>query len=192
MPPPTLAQDRLARAQHPIQQSSRATSGPSRGLSGTNSTRHTGPVASNSASSIFTNRGGPAVSGVRGGRAAPGSTQARSSRAEASLTGEEARCARDNESWEDRQRRHKAATVLASCELLAWYAVAGNEVRLRTFLVFLRCPFAILASVLMQASTIPNSPYASTGRLKSKPKSHSSALLPWPARICGTYLARGY
>jgi hypothetical protein len=53
--------------------------------------------------------------------------------------GEEARGARNNEMWEDRQRRHKAAMVLGSWEMLAWYAIAGDEVRVCLFLLCLWC-----------------------------------------------------
>ena len=31
--------------------------------------------------------------------------------------------------WEDSQRRHKAAVILGSWEMVTWYGIAGDEVR---------------------------------------------------------------
>ena len=38
--------------------------------------------------------------------------------------------ARENEMWEDAQRRHKAAVILGSWEMVTWYGIAGDEVGL--------------------------------------------------------------
>lgn len=132
MPPPTLAQDRLARAQHPNQQSSYTTAVSARGRGGPTASTTSGPVSRGNAA--------PAAN-TRGGRASDTSgTNGRSANSQGErLPGNEARGAHSNEMWEDRQRRQKAATVLGSWELLAWYAVAGNEVRLLTLLHGLCC-----------------------------------------------------
>jgi len=141
MPPPTLAQDRLARAQHANTTSHSSPSNRGRGGASFPSFAPRGNASSASGA-----RGGRAasttVSGSRGGRAGEG----RSAGGEARLTGEEARGARNNEMWEDRQRRHKAAMVLGSWELLAWYAIAGDEVRVCLFFLCLWCDEVVVGA----------------------------------------------
>ncbi len=141
MPPPMLAQDRLARAQHA--NTTHHSSSSNRGRGGS---AFSGFAPRGNASSTFGTRGGRAVSatagGSRGGRAGEG----RSAGGEARLTGEEARGARNNEMWEDRQRRHKAAMVLGSWEMLAWYAIAGDEVRVCLFLLCLWSDEAVVGA----------------------------------------------
>ena len=132
MPAPTLAQDRLARAQNP-NSAAQSTASPGRGRarptsSGTFS--GFGPRAGSSPVSASA-RGGrgssAAASSGRGGREAQDDGSGVAA-CETPLTGEERKAAQNNEMWEDRQRKHKAAMILGNWEMLAWYAVAGDEV----------------------------------------------------------------
>jgi hypothetical protein len=134
MPPPTLAQDRLARAQH-----ANTTNHSSHSNRGRGGASFSGFAPRGNASSASGTRGGRAASTTTSGSRGGGVGQGRSVGGEARLTGEEARGARNNEMWEDRQRRHKAAMVLGSWEMLAWYAIAGDEVRVCLFLLCLWC-----------------------------------------------------
>ncbi|KAL8832337.1 MAG: hypothetical protein Q9191_000338 [Dirinaria sp. TL-2023a] len=131
MPPPTLAQDRLARAQHPNSAAQSAAS-PGRGgrarLSTSSSTfSGFGPRAGSLPASAPVRRereGSATTTGSgRGGRGGRDDVAGY----ETPLTGEERKAVENNEMWEDRQRKHKAAMILGNWELLAWYAVAGHE-----------------------------------------------------------------
>ena len=106
MPPLTLAQDRLARGQNPTP---RPTLGPSRSRSNLPRPDASSPIK------VRVPKGIPAND--RGGKA----------RVEA---GEEPTSGvKENELWEDSQRRHKAAVILGSWEMVTWYGIAGDEVR---------------------------------------------------------------
>lgn len=112
MPPLTLAQDRLARGQNPTL---RPTPGPSRPRSSLPRPDSSSPIK------------------VRVPKGVPANDRGGKTRVEA---GEEPTSgAKENEMWEDNQRRHKAAVILGSWEIVTWYGIAGDEVRLR----FLHC-----------------------------------------------------
>ena len=106
MPPLTLAQDRLARGQNP---SSRSNPGPSRPQSNHSRAEPKPPIK------VRVPKGLPANDRGSRGRVEAG---------EEPTTAE----ARDNEMWEESQRRHKTAVVLGSWEMVTWYGIAGDEV----------------------------------------------------------------
>lgn len=145
MPLSTHAQDRIAHGQHP------------------NTAAHSPSALGDRPSSSGTSAGfGPrgnaflsvntkSVGTASGPASGAGSDRAGAATGDARRTGEEARGTHNNEMWEEKQRRHRAATVLGSWEMLAWYAVAGDEV-CRYFYLFFRslvhalvneCGFAI-------------------------------------------------
>lgn len=145
MPPPTLAQDRLARAQHLNSAAQSTASSPGRGGRARPTSSGTfsgfGPRAGSSPRSASARRGrgnlAATTSSGRGGRERrdDGSGAAV---CETPLTDEERKAAQNNEMWEDRQRKHKAAIILGNWEMLAWYAVAGDESIPQTRLRFQR------------------------------------------------------
>ena len=109
MPPLTLAQDRLARGQHP---SLRSISGPSRPQRNLPKPEPRLPVK------------------VRVPKGLPGSDHGDRGRVEARA--EPTPSAKENEMWEESQQRHKAAVILGSWEMVTWYGIAGDEVRSRS------------------------------------------------------------
>lgn len=119
MPPLTLTQDRLARGQNP---SSRSTSGPSRPQSNRSGAEPKSPIK------VRVPKGLPANDPEGRGRLEAGEEPTTETK--------------ENDMWEESQRRHKAAVILGSWEMVTWYGIAGDEVRsylLLTELEFLRC-----------------------------------------------------
>ena len=81
--------------------------------------------------------------------------------------------AKENEMWEESQQRHKAAVMLGSWEIVTWYGIAGDEVRLS------HAPFTF--SAVSSHCSYPLSVLSCVPTGSTRPQLPSSDLQPHPS-----------